>query len=206
MMIMMMMMIIAIIIFRTFGGQCSLMLYVVIGLPLMMLFLAQVFINYDWWSWCWRCLYFNWALLLLLLFFTPRLATWWQMGSKQDTQGLRAGKFTFDYHFHFHFHLTCNRHDQSMSSKFTLTFTLLAIMMTNLHAANSLSLCWHSWWPICKQQIHFHFFLAGKFKFTFTLLANSLSFALRWQSWWPICEQQFHFHFYFAGKFKFRPV
>ena len=30
------------IISRTFGGQCSLMLYVVIGLPLMMLFLAQV--------------------------------------------------------------------------------------------------------------------------------------------------------------------
>ena len=37
-------MIMEITIFRTFGGQCSLMLYIVIGLPLMMLFLAQVII------------------------------------------------------------------------------------------------------------------------------------------------------------------
>ena len=38
------------IISRTFGGQCSLMLYVVIGLPLMMLFLAQVSDHLPRWS------------------------------------------------------------------------------------------------------------------------------------------------------------
>ena len=137
MMIMIMMMMMTIrIIFRTFGGQCSLMLYVVIGLPLMMLFLAQVIINHDEWWWFTHDL--TW-LCCCYCFFSLQIGNLMADGIKTGYSRLACRQIKF--HFHF-------------AGKFT--FTLLANLFP----------LWQSWWPICEQQIHFHFAGKFTFTFT----------------------------------------